>query len=410
MMEIIGRRFRWWLSLLVICQSILSSGVYAQTTQSTSAMVFFWAEDVENPGATNWRPLGSGFLVSDQGVVLTAKHVIATIVIGERVIASISDKSAFPVPIDETDIQCAMANRDVCAVRVPPGAIPNPIDRIFAVECGLLNTGMELRALGFVGGGDQFGGVIQPRGEVVGAAMRAGLIPTDLDLVPTMSGGPVLNDRGNVVAIVKGADSTSDNLTFVTPVTSIKSVLVGLNIQCERAETNSERRLRLQQELEKLSEIAAEIDFSIKHQNLRVLPALREYVRQPSQASWDAVVHRVSVVHQRLERAIELEIEFAASLEGNSGSQQVEALLQAVGSADRNLESLESNRYKVFLVQDLALGHSSRSAAYRILSGPPIHPAEAERHMEKLERIALNLENVLNAAIEHYKEKIRELD
>ncbi|WP_371171210.1 S1 family peptidase [Aliiroseovarius sp. 2305UL8-7] len=199
-------------------------------------MVFFWAEDVENPGATNWRPLGSGFLVSDQGVVLTAKHVIESLVTGERIIGSISSKSTFPVPIDETDIQCAMANRDACAVRIPSGAIPPSVDQVFDVECTDLPLDTKLRALGFTGGGDRFGGIIQPRGEVVGAAMRAGLIPTDLDLVPTMSGGPVLNDRGNVVAIVKGADSISDNLTFVTPITSIKPILESLNVQCDEAQ------------------------------------------------------------------------------------------------------------------------------------------------------------------------------
>ncbi|WP_371171207.1 trypsin-like peptidase domain-containing protein [Aliiroseovarius sp. 2305UL8-7] len=226
--------------LCLVVGFCLVAPAHAQQSTPRSAMVFFWAEDVENPGATNWRPLGSGFLVSDQGVVLTAKHVIESLVTGERIIGSISSKSTFPVPIDETDIQCAMANRDACAVRIPSGAIPPSVDQVFDVECTDLPLDTKLRALGFVGGGDQFGGVIQPRGEVVGAAMRAGLIPTDLDLVPTMSGGPVLNDRGNVVAIVKGADSTSDNLTFVTPITSIKPILESLNVQCKQEIVQSE--------------------------------------------------------------------------------------------------------------------------------------------------------------------------
>ncbi len=206
---------------------------FAQEAAPQSAMVFFWAADAEQLGASNLKPLGSGFLVSRQGVVLTAKHVIEAVEPGERIIVSISGKSAFPVPIDETDVLCAMGNRDICAVRVPSGTVPTTLDRVFALECGALGPGTQLRAMGFTGGADRFGGVIQPSGEVVGDAMRAGLIPTDLNMVPTMTGGPVLNSRGNVVGLVKGADSSSNNLTFVTPVVSIKPILEILNIQCE---------------------------------------------------------------------------------------------------------------------------------------------------------------------------------
>lgn len=233
MKPMVWHDFRWKILLTIGLLAFVNPPALAQQTAPQSSMVFFWAEDIERPGSSNWRPLGSGFLVSDEGVVLTAKHVIKSVVTGERIVASISDKSTFPVPIDETDIQCAMANRDACAVRVPPGAIPPAVDKVFTIECGALGLDTKLRAMGFTGGGDRFGGIIQPRGEVVGSAMRAGLIPTDLDLVPTMSGGPVLNSRGNVVAIVKGADSTSDNLTFVTPVTGIKPILESLNIPCD---------------------------------------------------------------------------------------------------------------------------------------------------------------------------------
>ena len=358
----------------IFLSCIICCSVYAQQSGAQQAMVFFWAEDVENPGLSNWRPLGSGLLVSKEGVILTAKHVISNTVTGERVVVSNSDKSRFPVAIDETDILCAMANRDVCAVRVPQGAVPASIDEVFALECGALGVGTKLRAMGFTGGADPFGGVIQPSGEVIGSAMRAGLIPTDLSLVPTMSGGPVFNSKGNVVGLVKGADSSSNNLTFVTPVTSIKPIVESLNIGCDAFNVDDANRARLESELETLQEIASEVQFSITHQNLRVIPALNIYRFDPARHNWNEVVHTVSVVHQRLERAIELEIDFATSLDTDGGSQQVAALLQTISSAGQNLDNLENRQYrtnlKSKLIRDLAQGHSSRSVTCLLYTSP----------------------------------------
>ncbi|WP_299648424.1 serine protease [uncultured Tateyamaria sp.] len=219
--------------ILFLPMPFLAMPVASQDSAPLQAMVFFWAQDSELTGQGSVKPLGSGFIVDRSGIVMTARHVLERRVVGEDIVITISSKNTFPVPIDEGDIVCAAGNQDVCIVRIPTDAIPPTLQGFFEIECGVLDVGVRLRALGFAGGANRFAGVIQPGGEVVGAPMINRLVPTDIDLVPTMSGGPVLNEVGRVVGLVKGADSTSPNLTFITPMTSAAPTLLGFGIACD---------------------------------------------------------------------------------------------------------------------------------------------------------------------------------
>lgn len=231
--ELMKALFSGFATISFLAIPFFGGGAVAKENAPLPAMVFFWAQDSERTGQGSVKPLGSGFIISRSGIVLTARHVLERRVIGEHIVVTISSKNAFPVPIDEGDIVCAAGNQDVCVVRIPMDAIPPTLQNSFEIECGALDVGVRLRALGFAGGANRFAGVIQPGGEVVGAPMINRLVPTDIDLVPTMSGGPVLNEAGRVVGLVKGADSTSPNLTFITPMTSAAPTLLGFGIACD---------------------------------------------------------------------------------------------------------------------------------------------------------------------------------
>lgn len=210
-------------------------GICAELQIPTDSMVFVWAEDREKRGRENWKPLGSGFLVGREGDILTAKHVVHGKVTGEEIFVSIRSKSNYPIKIDEENISCVADAQDICIINIPQDSLPTDVEVNYALGCYLPKGGEQLRALGFYGGSELQAGVIQQPGVVSGNTAPRGLVPTNLALVPTMSGGPVFDSTDRVVGIVKGgAAGTSGNLTFITPVARAASLLLDRNIDCPR--------------------------------------------------------------------------------------------------------------------------------------------------------------------------------
>ena len=208
---------------------------FAQSSLPTDTMVFIWAQDTES---AELAPLGSGFLISDRGYILTAKHVVkededgkSVINIGERIVVSVKSKSAFPIRIEKTEITCANKPVDICAIRIPTDSTRKGVI-YFNLGCYRPAKGEALRALGFYGGSNRFGGANEPDGKITADDAPGGLIPTNIDVVPTMSGGPVFDRTGQVIGIVKGALKDSDNLTFVTPLHRVSSILQDLGVFC----------------------------------------------------------------------------------------------------------------------------------------------------------------------------------
>ncbi len=226
---------KYFVAFCTILLAMFSFSASSQTVQPTDPMVFLWAEDKEKAAGDDWRALGSGFLVGTDGVILTARHVVERRRPGERIVVSVSSKSHFPIRIDDTDITCAAVSQDICAVRIPKNSIPPTLTTKYDLRCRLPELGVPLRALGFVGGADRFGGINQPKGEVIGDITKGRLVPTDIGLVPTMSGGPVFDTDNKVIAMVRGADRASNNLTFVTSLVGASSLLKDLAVNCPDA-------------------------------------------------------------------------------------------------------------------------------------------------------------------------------
>lgn len=235
------RQLRFLISFIVMFFCV---GAHAQSIQPTDPMVFLWAEDTEAANQDR-RALGSGFLVGTDGVILTARHVVDAREVGERIVVSISNKSALPVRIDDSDVVCADSSQDVCVIRIPEGAIPPSVNTKFKLLCQFPLPGSRLRAMGFFGGGDPFSGVNQPAGEVVGSLTRGRLLPTDIALVPTMSGGPVFDRNGYVIGLVKGALVDSDNLTLVTSIIGATTLLSNQGIECLKEVSNEDTLVNL---------------------------------------------------------------------------------------------------------------------------------------------------------------------
>lgn len=178
-------------------------------------IVLIWGETLQGPGA------GTGMIITPSGLVLTNYHVVAdtselTIqIIGER-----AQHTAKVLGFDEVHdvalLQMDEKNREYATVKIAEraAAMGDPIAAI--------------------GNGSGFGYLSVVAGRVTGLDISidvtdpispneyiemTGLIRTDADVVPGYSGGPMINERGEVVGITSASSfATSDINGFAVPI------------------------------------------------------------------------------------------------------------------------------------------------------------------------------------------------
>lgn len=164
-------------------------------------MLFLWAL---NTDSQTRKPLGSGFVLDAGGHVLTTRQVAENRRFDEVLVASLSAKSQPPVEVDMSDIDCH-GTQDFCFARIPAEEVAlRGITEFYRLGCYLPGIGTRLTAAGFSAGDSTLAGVLMPEGKVIGHPKSGGALPTSLPLESGMSGGPVFDDAGVVIGLVKG--------------------------------------------------------------------------------------------------------------------------------------------------------------------------------------------------------------
>jgi len=225
------------LSFIAITVLSIGSEAKAQGLENKKPIVFIWSESVETGQRT---PLGSGFVLGESGDVLTAKHVVEQFVNGERLVVSISTKSAYPVEVDMSDVDCDVT-QDFCFIRIPSDVVADHISAFYTLGCYVPKADTPLMAAGFFAGGSTHSGVVTPRGSSIGGLITGGLLPTSIPLEPGMSGGPVFDESLNVIGIVKGGSS---QFGHVQPLQRARSSLLNRGIEC-----NADRKPEIKQQV-----------------------------------------------------------------------------------------------------------------------------------------------------------------
>ncbi len=196
----------------------VNRGVVNITTEAAS--YGFFGEEMSKEGS------GSGFVIDDQGRVLTNFHVIQG---ADSVRVTLFDGSAHPAEVVGVD-----ANNDVAVLRVDA-----PSEKLFPMSLGdssNLLVGQKILAIG-----NPFGlertlstGVISSLDRSLRAKngrMIKGIIQTDAAINPGNSGGPLLNSRGRVIGMNTAIISSvgqSAGVSFAVPINSISRILKSL--------------------------------------------------------------------------------------------------------------------------------------------------------------------------------------
>ncbi|MFO7552343.1 MAG: DegQ family serine endoprotease [Haliea sp.] len=137
------------------------------------------------------RGAGSGFIVSDDGYILTNAHVVQG---ADEVTVKLIDKRSFTATVVGTD------NRtDVAVIKITANDLPT----LKLGDPGKLRVGEAVVAIGSPFGFENSvtAGIVSAKGRSLPSENYVPFIQTDVAINPGNSGGPLFNLRGEVVGI-----------------------------------------------------------------------------------------------------------------------------------------------------------------------------------------------------------------
>lgn len=198
-----------------------SRAVAARDLEGFESPLFrrFFGDEVPQLPERLERGTGSGFILSEDGVILTNAHVVEGAdevdvrlkdgrVLQGKVIGSDSLTDVAVVQVDAVGLPTAPLGRSVSLV---PGqwaiAIGNPLGLDNTVTMGIISA--IDRSSAQVGIGDQ---------------QRVRFIQTDAAINPGNSGGPLLNDRGEVIGVNTAIRANAQGLGFAIPIETAQRI------------------------------------------------------------------------------------------------------------------------------------------------------------------------------------------
>src|SRR3990167_818758 len=162
------------------------------------------------------RSLGSGFIVSKDGYIITNNHVVEK---ATEIKVTIGDGKDYDAKVVGTD-----AKTDLALLKI------NPKDDLLGVALGdsdKLQVGDWVIAIG-----NPFGlehtvtaGIVSAKGRVIGAGPYDNFIQTDASINPGNSGGPLFNLAGEVVGINTAIIASGQGIGFAIPINMAKDLL-----------------------------------------------------------------------------------------------------------------------------------------------------------------------------------------
>ena len=163
------------------------------------------------------RSLGSGFLLSEDGYILTNEHVVSG---AEEIKVRLPDQRVFPAKLVGVDPKTDVAVIKIDTEESLPVAVLGDSDR--------LQVGQWALAIGNPFGLDSTltVGVISATGRTdVGIEDYENFIQTDASINPGNSGGPLLNIYGEVIGINTAIVASGQGIGFAIPINLAKMIV-----------------------------------------------------------------------------------------------------------------------------------------------------------------------------------------
>lgn len=172
--------------------------------------------DEQIPQSRAQKSLGSGFVISEDGYILTNNHVVDG---ADEIKVKFADGRELKGELKGSD-----AKLDLALLKVSSG------DKLTVAELGNsdeIEVGEWVMAIG-----NPFGlaetvtaGIVSAKGRVIGSGPYDDFIQTDASINPGNSGGPLFNARGEVVGINTAIIAGGQGIGFAIPVNMAKSII-----------------------------------------------------------------------------------------------------------------------------------------------------------------------------------------
>jgi serine protease Do len=160
--------------------------------------------------------LGSGFVISEDGYIVTNNHVVADV---DTITVIFDDKTQLDAEVVGRD-----PKTDIALIRVQPDK------KLFALPLG--DSGAVRPGEWVVAIGNPFGlshtvtaGIISAKHRVIGGGNYDDYIQTDAAINPGNSGGPLLNLTGEVIGINTAINPQANTIGFAVPIDMAKAIL-----------------------------------------------------------------------------------------------------------------------------------------------------------------------------------------
>jgi serine protease Do len=161
---------------------------------------------------------GSGFLISDDGYILTNHHVVQGV---SKVTVRLSSEKKYIGKVIGIDDSLDVAVIKIQAKNLPYAKLGKSSD---------IRVGDWVVAIG-----NPFGfshsvtsGIISAKGRALGSGPYDDFLQTDASINPGNSGGPLFNLKGEVVGINTAIDARAQGIGFSVPIDSVQKVLSDL--------------------------------------------------------------------------------------------------------------------------------------------------------------------------------------
>jgi serine protease Do len=173
-------------------------------------------EDQQQPQGFKQRSLGSGFIISDDGYILTNSHVVHG---ADEIKVKLSDGREFKAEIKGQDEKL-----DLALIKISPkGSLP--VAKLG--DSDQIDVGEWVMAIG-----NPFGlaetvtaGIVSAKGRVIGSGPYDDYIQTDASINPGNSGGPLFNAKGEVIGINAAIIAGGQGIGFAIPVNMAKGII-----------------------------------------------------------------------------------------------------------------------------------------------------------------------------------------
>lgn len=199
--------------------------------ERTNPAVVYIEVLLERGGSLQQLSSGSGFVIDQEGYVVTNNHVVEN--------ADALQVTFFDGGVTrEAEVVGRDAYSDLAVVKVDV-----PSDRLRPLELGdsdVLQVGQRVIAIGNPFGlqGTMTAGVVSAVGRTLTSQILAGgafsnpeIIQTDASINPGNSGGPLLDSRGKVVGVntaIRSATGVNAGVGFAVPVNTVKRIVPDL--------------------------------------------------------------------------------------------------------------------------------------------------------------------------------------